>query len=66
MPTLLTANTNGMTDSMRNFGKFRNTEGVLWTFQKLTPKLEQAYVLEIFANNQAFLNYHDKPIDPKY
>ncbi len=29
-------------------------------------KLERAYVLAIFGNKQAFLNYHAKPIDRKY
>ncbi|MBR2648344.1 MAG: hypothetical protein IKD55_05860 [Sediminibacterium sp.] len=32
---------------------------------KLT-RLERDYVLNIFGNKQAFLNYHDKPIDRKY
>ncbi|WP_245825633.1 hypothetical protein [Sediminibacterium ginsengisoli] len=29
-------------------------------------KLERNYVLDIFGNKQAFLNYHSRPIDRKY
>lgn len=46
-----------------NDWKFSSYQALI---SKKTTKLERDYVLEIFGNKQAFLDYHDRPIDRKY
>ncbi len=54
-------------------GQATNNGGREWKFSSFQAlcsdkptKLERDYVLAIFGNKQAFLNYHAKPIDRKY